>query len=505
MSSWADELRERRQSGFKSTSSVEDWRRQRGETSLRLRKAVRNLLLQEKRCVDDYDSDDDDDATTYTTAHDYCRYIMSEDPVTFAKGLRGVRELMAGHSVSVNIVMNTEGVLARIATLLWYDSNTDVQLNAAWALTRITAGKAEHTAAVMREGALAGLVRLLQSPHEVIVEQAIWCLGNIATDRIEFCNKIVEHVPLHNFIEVFKKYPSEDMWCISSWALSCMCNGVQLLPTQGTKDLLDVIVHLLNHKEPEISINAATALVQLTASSENIDLILQAGVCPIIVNCLHNRHTASVMLSCAIGNIAHSTDTHVDVLIASGVLPVLLELINDTTSINPVKKNVAWTASNIAAGTRAQVDALIDSGLAKALADIFPNVDNDVRLEILWTFNNAAQNGSPARVHDLVELGVVEHACSAIARKSLNTLNTGLQMLRVFLIVTGVSLGDVYPNPVAVRIEECGGLSTLEMLLNHEVNDIANNAQCIIMQYFPWTPESYIALLDDTGGFAFGR
>ncbi len=53
----------------------------------------------------------------------------------------------------------------------------ELQFEAAWALTNVASGSSEQTRAVVREGAVAPIVRLLSSPVHNVAEQAVWAIG----------------------------------------------------------------------------------------------------------------------------------------------------------------------------------------------------------------------------------------------------------------------------------------------------------------------------------------
>ncbi len=73
---------------------------------------------------------------------------------------------------------------------------------------------------------------------------------------------------------------------------------------------------------------------------------------------------------------------------------------------------------------------------------------------------------------ELVNLGVIPVLCYALTHTATNdnaSLNTILDALNRLLEVTAV---PGQPNPSAAKIEECGGLDTIESLQSHQNGEL---------------------------------
>ena len=124
-------------------------------------------------------SEDDREQTTSLNLHDLVLKAQSEDPIIRFEAIRSTRKLLSidrNPPIDQIIQFNFLPIFVQYLT---YDQHPDLQFESAWALTNIASGNSYQTQAVADANALPFLLRLLQSPHANVCEQAVWALGNL--------------------------------------------------------------------------------------------------------------------------------------------------------------------------------------------------------------------------------------------------------------------------------------------------------------------------------------
>lgn len=100
------------------------------------------------------------------------------NPDTIASAIRSLRSLLGRENPPIIDVMN-KGLIPVLVRCLKDNSNLELQFDAAWALTNVTAESTEPVKAVIEADAVPYLVFLIRSCATKVAEQAVWTLGEL--------------------------------------------------------------------------------------------------------------------------------------------------------------------------------------------------------------------------------------------------------------------------------------------------------------------------------------
>ncbi|KAJ8312136.1 hypothetical protein KUTeg_009509, partial [Tegillarca granosa] len=437
-----------------------------------LRKEKKDKLLNSKRFRIGEGEEITDEITIEEVRH---ATVNLQKPGPHRKeNLTTLRQAFSQGTVYIDAFFSVENAIHTLVGI-FTGTDLDLQVEAAWCITNISAGTHKHALTVAQVVA-PYLVTYLTSSIFPLQDQSAWALGNIAGDSLE-CRKLIQAqgvvVPLVGLLQS----PHPSVVQSAAFALSnlarestdiaremMLANVIQFLQphlvySTENKDVLSEVLWVYTY--------LSTWFVLLYIG-ECAEQIVRQGVFRQLVDMLIGLSELVTPLLRCLGNICSGPDEYTADACQNPRLNDVITIYL-TSSHRHVRKETLWVTvePNMCHAVVSNVPLL--SAITEQLQAAF-----DIKMEALYVLCNLACHGEEVCCH-LVANGVLRKVVPVLKSSDVELLNLGLSLCEMLLRMTQDGR-DLF--------EECGGIGNLEGLEYHNNETIRKHASDLLDHYF---------------------
>ncbi|CCK70787.1 karyopherin alpha KNAG_0F01190 [Huiozyma naganishii CBS 8797] len=251
--------------------------------------------------------------------------------------------------------------------------------------------------------------------------------------------------------------------------------------------VVPILVNFMNENQPEmLQLEAAWALTNIASgSSDQTKVVVEAGAVPLFIQLLYNPSVeVQEQAIWALGNVAGDSTSYRDYVLQCSAMEPILGLFN-SPKVSLIR-TATWTLSNLCRGKKPQPDWTIVSQALPILAKLIYSLDNETLVDACWAISYLSDGPADAiqKVIDnripkrLVEL--LDHSSTTVQTPALRAVGN---------IVTGNDL----QTQVVIN---CGVLPALRNLLNSPKESIKKEACWTISNITAGNTEQIQAVID---------
>jgi importin subunit alpha-1 len=420
--------------------------------------------------------------------------IDSSDVLEQHYGIIGLRRILSQKTnLPIQEVLD-HSILTKIINMAQNDVQPHLQMEATWCLANLASGTTEQTNSLIQKGVIPIFVELSKSSSYQIAEQAIWGLGNISGDCVEFRSLVLKSHAVDVLTDVFDRTNNIKMKEQIIWVFSNIC---RLRPDNESfsgymKRMVAKLIEVFSEtNDPEVQDDclfgfckcAKTSCIEPFANERflhKLALLYNSY----FSNVEMNKHRISATSS-VIGGLTSSTNYHTMMVVNSGFLRMLCIVLSFKEE--SLVKEACWVLSNIAIGEDDQVRAVLsEPGLFDKVMSLVHSSNDEISKEAIWILCNMCLSKNYDNIKYLIEQGDLLQ----IFKETLNLNADSRKITLVFeAIIQLISFFDSYRdernvNPFVATLIEKGIAEKIEEMQYHKSDVIYAKALNILEQHF---------------------
>ena len=401
------------------------------------------------------------------------------------RGLVGIRLLLSDQNDSPIQELIDLGIVSDLLNLLDKSTPYEFQYEALWCLTNIATGTSDQANSIIIKGGIPKIVNCLDSNVVELKKQAVWTLGNIASDSGKSRDLLYREKVFEKILILLNSTTDKSLIKTCCWAISNFLKTTPTSPYEIAKKCISPVVSAI-YRVPEEKEFLSDCCFILSFLTENYKQaakeIINIGILPKLIEFfkLDIMFIQLTVLRIA-GNLASGNANETDYLINCGILPYLKKTIFSPKK--SIRKETAWIISNIAAGTPNQVETLIKDGFFPVLVEVIKKDCPEIQKEAIWAICNFTSVEKDDLMEMLIKQGILNIILEFLKLSEAKHLAVSIEAL-ANLLKFGEKKKTNNINPVSEQIEKLGMCETLEKLQYHPVEIVYEKILKVLETYF---------------------
>ena len=425
---------------------------------------------------------------------EYLTAINSQDIFQQHYGIINIRKILCNNKTQLIQEIIDQNAVPRIMEMAMNDSERHLQLEATWCLANLASGTSEQTQSLIQKNVIEVFIRLAASDYSQIAEQAIWGLGNISGDCLEFRNQVLKSKAPQVLLSVYKKYETNTPIITHiTWVLSNLCRirGEKESYNPTIKIILETLVHTFvtqNHSDiledclMGFCKYVKNKYIPIFCRNDFLQKLRQF-YCSLFNNWQENIIKLSAVHA-IIGGVTSSEDIYTDLVIKVGFLSDLAKATNMQNET--ILREICWICSNIAIGTDAQTTAFLsEPGLIDKIFEFSYSSEEELSKEAVWTICNLTKSRVIDNINLLFAKGLLDlfkrYLSSEFDNKRIVLILEAIIQLIMFF-ASHTPEGST--NTFVLKMIETGIADQIEMLQQHPADIVYLKALHILENYF---------------------
>ncbi|CAG9332791.1 unnamed protein product [Blepharisma stoltei] len=379
----------------------------------------------------------------------------------------------------------------------------EVQYEASWALCNLASCSHEIVEILISKGIIPACLGVINSESLDIIENAVWCLGNIAGDHKEYRVLMIKSYVFEFLVNLLKdmhEHPSPALNALL-YALKNISRSIIHANIELVKKLLTLIKPLFQAASTREIEDLLTILYCITNGKEKwLQAIIDNGYGPIIIDsCDLPNQAASLLAYKALGNLLGGNVSQAEYVINLGAIEKIHKAVRSLDY--HIRKEGFWALSNITAGSASQVKRIINSDLIDIAIRGLTENDEGIKYECGYVIANCFFRGEIEDIFELVNKGIL------LAFGQSIEINSDVKLIKLLLEsafqLLKLASDESRLEAMKLEFEKANLVDVIDGLSHHENKVIETIAKGLISEYFHEDDSDQIFLQDNFQSYEF--